>query len=296
MMMLHRNGMLDYAIVPPEGENELLYMAGENCFPPEAIMEKEITNLCKSFENPWRKSAGQLVLMASFCHLHMVVIPLTWEGSVLKLLAEFISLTNVIYDIPPMGAGAATSEILRRCQHLINKEVSSTRREYSTPYCGFFHTHMPSFNQVVIQALAMPAGVPIKMLSREGLLPEDWEFQLQVSAETLNLVALQWPFRLNQLRLIDPENQLFSFQMKEILRQNKFCKTPHVNLARDGLFFYQSHQVPAQAVVDLIRQQFAGNRRPSVLSNLYKSYPQPVTDYEHVAENHQVIKRIITSD
>ena len=152
MMMLNRNGMLDYAIVPPEGENELLYLAGENQFPPEAIMEREITELCKIFQNPWRQQEGQTVLLASCCHLHMVVIPIHWEGSVVKLLAEFVSLTNVIYDIPPMGAGAATSEILRRCQHLINKDVKSNQREYSTPYCGFYHTHMASFNQVVINA------------------------------------------------------------------------------------------------------------------------------------------------
>jgi len=288
MMMLNRNGMLDYAIVPPVMENEALCLHGENSLPQSALMDSEVASLCTVFENSWRKQEGQIVLVSSFCHHHMVVIPLQWEGSVVKLLAEFISLTNVIYDIPPMGAGAATSEILRRCHHLINKELNTHKREFSTPYCGFYHTHMTGFNQVVMNALAVPAGVSIKMLTKEGLVPEDWEFQLQNVSEGINLASLQWPFRLNQFRLIDQENQIFSFQMKEVLKTNVACKTPHVNLSRDGLFFYQSHQVPAKAVVELIQNQFRGTRRRTNMHNLHKTLPRPITDYEHVPLDRQV--------
>ena len=288
MTMLHRNGMLEYAIVPPSTENESLCLQGENSFQQAELMDPEVAALCTTFMNSWRKSEHQIVLVSTFSHYHLITLPLQWEGSVIKLLAEFTSLTNLVYDIPPMGASAALSEILRRCEHLLNVEPKTSKREYSTPYCGFFHTHMTSFNQVVVNAIATPSGVDIRMLMKEGLLPETWEYQLQKSVENSPMVALQWPFRLEHLRLIDSENQMFAGQLTDIVASNAKCKAPHVNLARDGLFYYQDYEVPAKAVSEMIRQQFGGFRRRNHHPNLHKTIPAPTTDYEVVDQDKKV--------
>ena len=288
--MLHRNGVLDYAIIPPDMENEALCLQGENSFRQQAFMvaDNPTDDLAKKISNSWRITEGQIILVATFLHRQMVLLPLQWEGSIVKLLAEFVSLTSVIYDIPPMGAGAATSEILRRCQHLLNKELKHHRREFSTPYCGFYHTHMAGFNQIVMDAMALPAGVDMKHLAKEGLLPAAWEYQLQFSVDKKQFVQLQWPFRLGQLRVVDENNLFYSFQMKEITRLNLEATAPHVNLSRDGLFYYKDYEVPARAVIKLIQHQFGGRRRGKPSHNLHRTLPEPENDYEHPVSEHQV--------
>ena len=72
MTMLHRNGMMDYAIVPPSTENESLCLQGENSFRQAELMDPEVASLCTTFKNSWRKSEHQIVLMSTFCHFHMV--------------------------------------------------------------------------------------------------------------------------------------------------------------------------------------------------------------------------------
>ena len=282
MTMLHRNGMMNYAIVPPSTENESLCVQGENSFRQAELMDPEVASLCTTFMNSWRKSEQQIVLISTFCHSHMITLPLQWEGSIIKLLAEFTSLTNVVHDIPPMGAGATLSEILRRCQHLYNAEMKTMKREYSTPYCGFFHTHMTGFNQVVVNAIAMPSGVDIRMLMKEGLLPVAWEYQLQKTVDGTPIVALQWPFRLPHLRLIDADNQMFAGDLTEVEKSNAEGKAPHVNLARD-----------TKAVSEAIRQQFGGFRRRNYHHNLHKTIPSPTTDYEVVDEDKKVKHNLI---
>ena len=296
MLMLNRNGMLDYAIIPPTTENEALCLQGENSFKQGELGNPQVMEIMADFINPWRKVQGQIVIMATCGHQHMVLLPLTWEGSIVKLLSEFVSLTNVIYDIPPMGAGAATSEIMRRCQFLLDAEIKNTKRNYSTPYCGFFHTHMTSFNSIVTSALATPAGVEIRMLVKEGLSPDNWEYQLQKTAGDAPIVALQWPFRLEFLRVLDSENQPFRFQMKDLQLSNAACSTPHINLAREGLFFYQAHEIPANAVADKIQSQFGGFRRRDIQHNLHNTIPKPPTDYEMLGSDRTVSLRSFSNE
>ena len=72
----------------------------------------------------------------------------------------------------------------------------------------------------------------------------------------VTITELQWPYRMAAARLVDSENQLWSFNLESVLEENKTRNATHVDYAGTGFFFYPKESLCEAAVAKEIRHQF----------------------------------------
>ena len=168
-----------------------------------------------------------------------------------------------------MDAPTAAGEILRRVTHLVNRPYVNENdkyQSYSTPYNGFFHTHMPEYNQMIISSLAMPHGTSLATMQKEKKSDaERRELEREVpqirtapswDKTKMTLSPLQWPYRFQEARLVDDNNQLWCFDMSELLQENLILKDPHVEFQSIGKKFYPKTSLCSATVAKELEKQF----------------------------------------
>ena len=181
-------------------------------------------------------------------------------------------MKNVMYDLPIMETSVMAGEMLRRIQHLINlRKMPDNQRSFNTPYEDFTHQHMAGFNSVVVDALAVPAGVSVHNLKREGLLPMSWKhLPTAFQDEKTTILQLQWPFQLEHLRIIDHENNISGLDLTRLNSDNQQATDPHVDLllpfqgTKNTKFWNDTTDVCGYTVACMIKDQFGDYRTVSV--------------------------------
>ena len=176
-------------------------------------------------------------------------------------------MKNVVYDLPIMETSVMVGETLRRIQHLINiRRVPNNQRTFHTPYEAYTHGHMSGFNSVVTDALAVPAGVSINNLKREGLLPMSWKnHPVAFHDENTTILQLQWPFQLENMRIIDVDNNLSGFDLTDIRQDNPKVDNPHVRLepsaeVGNSKYWNDIMDVDGYTVAQMIHKQYGDYR------------------------------------
>ena len=275
---LQRNDMLNYCITPPTVETDEERLVGENAFDFDVVVNPSRDEESCVFNNSWNEESftKKIVLLSVMQHQQMVVVPICWEGSTVKLLAEFAALSNVVHDIPPLESKEMTAEILRRLQFYVNHKIDGHVTNYTTPYRGFYHHHMPNFNSVVADALATPNGAATRAISQEGTITEYDAFYLRPSSSKKTMVALQWPYRLDKMRVIDVENKVTGFDLTTVRAANKDIQGSHVGFDDEGMFIYPEADISSAAVAAIIKRQFGGPDGPTVDDDLRLSADQKV--------------------
>ena len=294
MVMLSRHGMLAYRIQPPASEDSAEFLAGEKALAVNYCVDSEngLFKNCWTDDTITRRMA-RVVLLQVFSHKNLLIVPIKWEGSVRKLLAEFTSVSNLVYDIPVMDAAAAAGEIMRRVKHLANHAglAGRKRQQFSTPYTGFHHTHMPEFNRLALQSMAVPQGLTMSAVLKEQKTTTQKEALMAElpqrtttcgwSNKMITITELQWPYRFSAARLIDSENQLWSFDLSTMLGDNKGLNVPHVDFAGTGFFYYPSASLCQAAVAKEIKRQFGTE---DIGSDLFQ-------DFENLSRRLDYIKK-----
>ena len=293
--------MLSYSINPPPAEKSEELLPGEKKYGGHHGFDKDSEDDdAEIFTNSWVRDVitrrqARVVLLQVYSHKNMLVVPIKWEGSVRKLLAEYTSVANLVYDIPVMEPAAAAGEILRRCKYLVNHpNVTSHKTSYSTPYDGFYHSHMPEFNKLVLQALAVPHGLTMTAVLKEQSTATQKESLVAElpqrtatcgwSKKMVTITELQWPYRLSAARLIDGENSLWSFDLTEVLAGNKVTNGTHVDYAGTGFFFYPKESLDAAAIAKEIKRQFGTE---DVGSDLFQDFDNLSKRLDYIKINPQ---------
>ena len=170
--------------------------------------------------------------------------------------------------MPIMETPAMVKETLRRIQHLINIPKVDNKRAFHTPYDAFVHNHMGDLNVIVRDALAVPAGVSVDSLRQEGLLPSAWkEFPIAFRETEKTWFALQWPFQLEHMRIIDNENDLFGFDLVNLKLDNATQPNTHVKLVQpatitNGKYWNDIKDIDDVTIASIIQYQYGNYRRP----------------------------------
>ena len=266
--MMARNEMLNFCMAPPTGEDSTDRLIGEkpfdfeNCFnPSKYCIDPSSDEVAKAFTNEWNEQPlpEKVILLSVMQHQQMIMVPIIWEGSTIKLLGEFAALSNVAFDIPPMESPQMAAEVMRRMQFYMNHKINGREANYTTPYRGFYHHHMPTFNTIVADALAVPNGVTMRAMSQEGAAVAFDKFYLRPSASKQKMVALQWPYRLKMMRIIDTSNIIYGLDMAPLVKTNKGIQEVHVGLDNEGLFCYPESDISSGTVATLMKKQFGGS-------------------------------------
>ena len=263
--------MLSYSIKHPAAENSEDLIPGEKPF----IFLDDNNNDGSDviFTNSWNtdvisKRFARVVLLQVFSHQNLLVVPVKWEGSIRKLLAEFTSVSNLMYDMPEMEPAAAAGEILRRFKHLVNHANLAGRKQqqFSTPYEGFHHAHMPEYNKLVLQSTAIPHGLNMAAVlkeqntnaQKEALIAELPQRSTTCgwSNKMITITELQWPYRMAAARVIDGDNKLWSFDLTSIMAENKEKSSTHVDYTGTGFFFYPEATLDQASIAKEIKRQF----------------------------------------
>ena len=263
--------MLAYSLRPPTAEKSEDLLNGER--PIADCDDEPDADDDGIFTNNWcsdviSRRHAKVILLQVFSHQSMLLVPIKWEGSVRKLLAEFTSVANLVYDIPIMEPAATAGEILRRFKHLANHAHLAGRKPqtFATPYEGFHHTHMPEFNKLALQAMAIPHGLTMTAVLKEQKTTAQKEALVAElpqrtttcgwSKQMVTITELQWPYRMHAARLVDSENQLWSFNLDDTWAENKIKNATHVDYTGTGFFFYPKESLCEAAVAKEIRRQF----------------------------------------
>ena len=263
-------GMLEYSVKPPAAESSEELLQGEK---PIIIDEADLEDTDGIFTNNWMedvisKRNARVILLQVYSHKNLLLLPIKWEGSIRKVLAEFTSISNLTYDMPIMEPAAAAGEILRRCKHLITHHGLAGRKmqQYSTPYEGFHHGHMPEFNKLVLQSTAVPQGLTITaVLNEQATTAQKEALAIELPQRTttcgwskkmITVTELQWPYRLSAARLVDQDNRLWSFDLEGIKEASKGLNSIHVDFDTTGFFFYPESSLDQAAVAREIKRQF----------------------------------------
>ena len=284
MSMLMTNSMLDYEVQPPALENSIDLLWGEKPFPENKF----------SIEEPAPATLEKkTLLLTATTHNHQMVVPILWEGSIIKLLAEFASLAYVLYDIPPMNPEELTGEVLRRLEHYTNNSVKTrtSSPSYTTPYVGFYHHHMHAFNNIVANALAVPNGVDTNTIRKEGAIFRSTEHILR-RADQKTYAALQWPFRIKHAYIFDGENNAWAFEMDQIIKRNEKVDTPHVSWSDMGLFYYPDCDIQESQVKKLLQAQWNGGRQPPALSSVPQTVEESLKNMMLATTNHVGVRKV----
>ena len=268
MRLLKRHGMMNYSIQPPAFEDDATILVGENAFPVNKMFTSR-DEKTKVFKNVWNEELGKLIIMSVTTHNHQLVLPIIWEGSVLKLLAEFAALNYVVFDIPIMNSKDLVGEVLRRLQHYTNTkiEVNTTGEpdtaRFTTPYKGFYHHHMRSFNSIVISALAVPNGIRVDLMAKEGTkvnFNDQIIRTIENSKGVQTLAALQWPYRIHHAYIFNGKNDALSFDMTKVHQANRSIYHPHVSWIREGRIHYPDSDIKIAQYATMLQRQFNGVR------------------------------------
>ena len=122
-----------------------------------------------------------------------------------------MSLKNIIHDIPEADAVDIGKEITRRMQSMFT--IGTNERGYSTPYKDFIHHHMGKLNEIVVDAIAVPAGLNMENIEKPAL-----KTQLHVQKlgqEEFSIV--QWPKHLDFIRILDERHRLWKLDWKSMI-------------------------------------------------------------------------------
>ena len=91
----------------------------------------------------------------------MLVVPLNYYGSeengIQRLLAEFLSISFLIEDIPSFDALDQVREALRRVHEWLHQQDKGIAG-YATPYGQHLHHSMPRLTELYIMATCCPWG------------------------------------------------------------------------------------------------------------------------------------------
>ena len=117
----------------------------------------------------------------------------------------------MLHDIPNADSVDIGQEVAQRIKSILN--LSKNENGYTTPYKDFLHPHMSRINELVIDAIAMPAGLKMENVEYTGI-------KHQLCTKILpegKLSVVQWPKHLDFLRIMDETHRLWKFQWKEML-------------------------------------------------------------------------------
>ena len=177
-----------------------------------------------------------------------------------------------------MSSPEMAAETLRRLEHFVNKPLSKKQRHFSTPYEGFVRPHNKTINKLVIDAIAVPAGIS------KTMLPTGWENKTWCFQDDLvKIYPLQWPYNIAKARIIDTENQLWAFELSSLYEINHSSDDqPHVRISPSNALVDVPYQwindLPSDVLAKMIQTQFGNNRRSSALTQMVAT---TVTQYRH---------------
>ena len=131
--------------------------------------------------------------------------------SVKKLFVEFVSIKNILYDVPESSAINIGKEFARRIKSIFG--LRKDENGFSTPYKDFTHTHMAEINELVTYAIATPAGLSIDKLDRSSMrhqlrIQQCWDKKFSI---------VQWPRHMDYMRLIDEDQKLWRFSWQDMV-------------------------------------------------------------------------------
>ena len=217
MRILKRNGLLSYHLNPPIKGTAILVPGERNISETDAFKAARdiVINGEEMGESNWESEnppQNGLVMLHIDQYEASLVIPVKWERSVRKLLSEYLSLKYIMMDIPEGSAKQIARECARRMDCILNK--TKTGWGYATPYQEFIHPHMEEFNQIVLSSIATPAGLPVHLVGEKAMSSQ---LKLRVSFEGVRISEVQWPRRLDVLRFLDEENNLWKLDWQGML-------------------------------------------------------------------------------
>ena len=142
-----------------------------------------------------------------------IMVPIQWQLSVPKLLAEFASISYLTWDLTQMETPDAGKEFLRRLKAIATKKrvvIDDVQHTiYSTPQPGFFSENMPTFNDIVIDAIACPPTLATYRANK-----------LQIHGEMLPTHEwdLQWTSVMDKIRIYDHvTTEMLKFEVADLL-------------------------------------------------------------------------------
>ena len=125
-----------------------------------------------------------------------VFVPIEWQYSMEKLFAEFASIYYLTWDLSNMSPKESAKEFFRRLEAIATRDRIVSEGElktvYSTPQPGFFCESMLKLNELVIQAIACPAKIPIHMVNK-----------LHLDVEPEEIQDLKWIWGMEKIRFLD---------------------------------------------------------------------------------------------
>ena len=144
-----------------------------------------------------------------------------------------MSLKNIIFDIPDADAVEIGQELARRMKNMF----AVKKRGFATPYKDFIHHHMPQLTEIVIDAIAVPAG--LKVTNLEATADKS---QLQIeTVEQTQFSMIQWPKHLDFIRIFDEHHRLWKLDWKNIIPN----ETDHIMDTTQNVRHFPRAQVAA---------------------------------------------------
>ena len=217
MRILKRNGFLTYHLNKPTEPVTILVPGEKFVGDSEAAVSAEGIVIegeevgCSNWESDTPPQDG-IILVHIDQYEATMVVPIIWEGSVRKVLSEYLSLKYIMMDIPEAEPSKIAQECARRMKSILNKTSSSWG--YATPYLEFVNAHMHEYNQLMVAAIATPAGLPVHLVEERA---QGKQLKLRVSFEGVRISEVQWPKRLDVIRFLDENHQLLKLDWKQML-------------------------------------------------------------------------------
>ena len=107
------------------------------------------------------------------------------------------------------------------------------------------------------------------------------------SKKMITITELQWPYRMSAARLVDGDNRLWSFDLTEVLEENKKLNSTHVDFTGTGFFFYPKESLDQAAVAKEIKKQFGNADEGNDLFQDFKNLSKRL-DYIKIDEDYHV--------
>ena len=146
-------------------------------------------------------------------------------------MVEYVSIKNVLHDVPEASATDIGREFARRITNILN--LTKEEVGFATPYKDFIHNHMAEINEIVTYAIATPAGLKQDHLNHASI-----QRQLRIQqCWQQNFSVVQWPRHLDYMRLIDEDQKLWKFAWKDMLPKHKM---PLIDSFQDVRIFQRS--------------------------------------------------------
>ena len=210
MLMLKQNGFLDYTVRRHK-------KMSSHVAPGEKLssLDKNDIVIDGAGVSDWESDGipnGGIVLIMVDHYQSTFYFPTHWENSVRKLFVEYVSIRNLIFDIPNSSAQKMGCELARRMKSVM--ELKENAGGFATPYTTFLHYHMQEINDLVIEAISAPAGLRIELLERTA---EGKQVRMIKKRES-QLSVIQWIRHLDFIRMADEENQLWKLDWEFMIK------------------------------------------------------------------------------